>query len=166
MLLFYYPVSKSSPIYPELFIVENLSFHTCIFTVHCGKENVIHNPLCESGFILIEITISITCMNIDGLWIFQCLFIHKCFIDFHGCVNLKSQYMNEKHKGPVFLFATNFDATDNNNLADSSFRMVSGKRNDAGSFRSEKGAQVLVNLRLFTISVSPMKNFSRTVPQR
>ena len=58
------------------------------YSIRCGKENVIHNPLCESGFILIEITISITCMNIDGLWIFQCLLIHKCFIDFHWCVNL------------------------------------------------------------------------------
>lgn len=52
----------------------------------------------------------------------------------------------KEHKDEVFLFATNFDATYSNNLAESSFRMVSGKRNVVGSFRSEKGAQSFVDL--------------------
>ena len=52
----------------------------------------------------------------------------------------------KEHKDEVFLFATNFDATYSNNLAEASFRMVSGKRNVVGSFRSEKGAQSFVDL--------------------
>lgn len=52
----------------------------------------------------------------------------------------------KEHKDEVFLFATNFSATYSNNLAEASFRMVSGKRNVVGSFRSEKGAQSFVNL--------------------
>lgn len=52
----------------------------------------------------------------------------------------------KEHKDEVFLFATNFNATYSNNLAESSFRMVSGKRNVVGSFRSEKGAESFVDL--------------------
>lgn len=52
----------------------------------------------------------------------------------------------KEHKDEVFLFATNFDATFSNNLAEASFRLVSQKRSVVGSFRSEAGAEAFVDL--------------------
>lgn len=52
----------------------------------------------------------------------------------------------KEHKDEVFLFATNFDATFSNNLAEASFRLVSQKRSVAGSFRSDAGAEAFVDL--------------------
>lgn len=52
----------------------------------------------------------------------------------------------KEHKGEVLLFATNFDATFSNNLAEASFRLVSQKRSVAGSFRSDAGAEAFVDL--------------------